>query len=184
MHSKPFSAFALTALVLCAALNSGEAEAATQGSMGATSSGSIAITLSVAGRVKIGGLSDVAFVAVLPDAAAIVAQNVCVWSNTATRGYSVTASGSGPGAAFELAAASQAAPYSVAWNDASGQAAGTPLAPGAALSGLTSDAASPDCSAGGGASSRLTVQVEPAVLQAVLPDTTYAGALNLLVTPE
>ena len=93
-----------TILLLGAALcYGGAAEAATQGSLGATSSGSIAISLSVAGRVQISGLSDVAFVAVSPDAAALSAQNVCVWSNTSTKGYTVTATGDGTANAFTLA---------------------------------------------------------------------------------
>lgn len=184
MLTRSLRAVALTTLAYCAALNGSEAAAATQGSLGATSSGSIAITLSVAGRVQISGLGDVVFVAVSPEVAAISAQNVCVWSNTATRGYRVTASGSGAGSAFELAATSRAAPYAVAWNDTAGQSAGTPLVAGAMLSGLTSSAASPDCGAGGAGTSTLIVQVEPAALRAALPNTTYTGALNLLVSPE
>ena len=173
-----------TILLLSAALSGGAAEAATQGSLGATSSGSISISLSVAGRVQISGLSDVAFVAVSPDAAATAAQNVCVWSNTATKGYSVTASGSGAGNAFELSGPANTTPYAVAWSDATGQTSGTPLNAGAPLSGLTSSAIRPDCSSGGAASSSLIVTVDPAALQAAQPDTTYTGALNLLVSPQ
>ena len=106
MHSTSLTAVALSALALFAALNGNAALAATQGSQGATSAGSIAITLSVAGRVQISGLSDVSFVSVSPDVAAVSAQNVCVWSNTATKGYSLSASGSGAGSAFELAGTS------------------------------------------------------------------------------
>ncbi len=173
-----------TIMLLGAALFGSAASAATQGSLGATSTGSIAISLSVAGRVQITGLGDVSFVAVSPDAAATSAQNVCVWSNTATRGYSVTASGSGAGNAFELSGPANTTPYAVAWSDAAGQTAGTPLGAGAALSGLRSSATSPDCGNGGAASSSLIVTVEPAALQAAQPDTTYTGALNLLVAPQ
>ena len=173
-----------TILLLGTALCGGAASAATQGSLGATSTGSISISLTVAGRVQISGLSDVAFAAVSPDVAAISAQTVCIWSNTATKGYSVTASGSGAGNAFALASASGTALYAVAWNAASGQAEGTQLSAGAPLSGLTTSATSPDCSSGGAASSSLIVTVDPAALQSAQPDTAYTGALNLLVTPE
>lgn len=171
-------------LLLGAALIGSAAEAATQGSVGATSTASINISLSVAGRVQITGLSDVAFADVKPDVAATAAQNVCVWSNTATRGYSVTASGSGAGNAFELAGPSHAAPYTVAWSAASGQTSGTSLRAGATLSGLTSSATSPDCSTGGAASTSLIVSVDPATLQAAVPHSTYNGSLSLLVSPE
>ena len=48
------------------------------------------ITASVANRAQITGLSDVAFTNVDPGSAATAAQNNCVWSNTATKGYSIT----------------------------------------------------------------------------------------------
>jgi hypothetical protein len=134
--------------------------------------------------VKISGLSDVAFVAVSPDVAATAAQNVCVWSNTATKGYSVTATGSGAGDAFELSGPTNPAPYAVAWIDAAGQSAGVLLIAGAALSGLKSSASSPDCSSGGEASSSLILTVDPATLQAAQPETAYTGVLNLLVSPQ
>ena len=77
--------------------------ASTQGSFGATSTGSVTINASVPGRVRISGLSDVTFSNVDPSVAASNAQNVCVWSNTSTRGYTITATGSGSANAFTLA---------------------------------------------------------------------------------
>jgi hypothetical protein len=168
-------------LAACALLLGGQAEAATQGSLGATSKGSIDITLSVAARVQLSGLSDVVFVAVSPDAAATRAQSVCVWSNTATRGYSVTASGSGPGGGFALADGGLTTPYAVEWSASAGQPSGTSLDPGTALTGLTTAATSPDCASG---TSGLTITVASADLQQAQPQTNYAGSLNLLVSPE
>lgn len=160
----------------------GGALAATQGTVGATSTGSITITLSVAQRVRIGGLSDVSLAAVSPDETATAAQSVCVWSNTATRGYSVTASGSGGGGAFVLASGAQSTRYDVAWNGSAGQGSGTRLAPGSPLAGQTSSAITPDCAAGPSAS--LTVSVEASELRAAQAEATYLGTLNLLVSPE
>src|SRR5262245_5627324 len=68
--------------------------AATQGNLGATSTGSVAITASVPSRVRITGLADVAFTNQDPGTDASNAQDVCVWSNTATKGYTITATGS------------------------------------------------------------------------------------------
>ena len=68
-----------------------------------------------------------------PGIAAASAQNVCVWSNTATRGYNITASGSGAGNAFTLANAALTIPYAVEWSDTSGAASGTALTSGTAL---------------------------------------------------
>eukprot|EP00741_Cyanophora_paradoxa_P009045 tig00001467_g8758.t1 len=67
----------------------------TQGTLGATSTGSVSITASVANRAQITGLTDISFSAVDPATAATSAQSDCVWSNTATKGYSITATGSG-----------------------------------------------------------------------------------------
>lgn len=181
MHINAIKTILLSGLAACAAQLGSRAEAATQGSLGATSTGSIVITLSVAGRVQISGLSDVAFVAVSPDAAASRAQSVCVWSNTATKGYSVTAAGSGPDGRFALASGGLTTPYAVAWNASAGQSSATSLDPGTALTGLTSAATSPDCASG---SSSLMITVAAADLQQAQPETNYVGTLSLLVTPE
>src|SRR4051812_41058508 len=73
-----------------------------QGTLGATSQGSILITASVPNRARITGLTDVTFASQDPNTAASGAQNVCVWSNTATKAYTITASGSGASSAFTL----------------------------------------------------------------------------------
>ena len=46
------------------------------------------------------GLSDVTFTNQDPATAASSAQSVCVWSNTATKAYTITATGSGTANAF------------------------------------------------------------------------------------
>ncbi len=88
--------------IVVAALASAPAMAATQGTLGATSTGSVAISASVPNRARITGLTDVAFTSQDPNTAASNAQSICVWSNTATKGYTVTASGSGTSSAFTL----------------------------------------------------------------------------------
>ena len=102
--------------------------ASTQGSFGATSTGSLSINASVPGRVRISGLSDVTFSNVDPSVNATDAQNVCVWSNTSTRGYSITATGSGAANAFTLSSgALPVVPYTVEWAQTTGQASGEVL---------------------------------------------------------
>ncbi len=173
----------LGALVACLALLGERAEAATQGTLGETSTGSITITVSVAKLAQISGLSDVTLSAVDPASTATNAQSVCVWSNTATKGYSITASGSGPGSSFALTNGSMTAPYSVAWSVSSGQTSGTSLSPGAALTGLTSTATEPSCSSDPATTSSLIVTVGAADLQNMQAETSYSGTLNLLVSP-
>jgi len=159
--------------------------ASTQGSFGATSTGSVTINASVPGRVRISGLSDVTFSNVDPSVAASNAQNVCVWSNTSTRGYTITATGSGAANAFTLASgALPAVPYTVAWASSSGQTSGTSLASGTALVGQTSSATNPDCSAGPATSASLVVGIGSSTLQSMTSGVTYNGTLTLVVAPE
>lgn len=161
------------------------AAASTQGSFGATSTGSLTINASVPGRVRISGLSDVTFSNVDPSVDATDAQNVCVWSNTSTRGYSITATGSGTGGAFTLASgALPAVPYAVEWALSSGQTSGTSLAAATALTGQTSTAINQDCSAGPSASASLVVSIASATLQSMSAGVTYNGTLTLVVAPE
>ncbi len=167
------------------ALLASPVSAATQGSFGATSTGSVNINASVPGRVRISGLSDVTFSNVDPSAAAVDAQSVCVWSNTSTRGYSVTATGSGTANAFTLTdGASPEVPYTVEWAGTSGQTSGTSLTAGSALTGQTSTAINSDCTAGPAASASLVVSIGSPTLQSMTAGVTYAGTLTLVVAPE
>jgi hypothetical protein len=161
------------------------AAASTQGSFGATSTGSVTINASVPGRVRISGLSDVTFSNADPSATATNAQNVCVWSNTSTRGYTVTATGSGASNAFTLASgALPVVPYTVQWAQTSGQASGASLLAGTALGGQTSGAINSDCSAGPSSSASLVVSVASSALQGMTAGVTYKGTLTLVVAPE
>ena len=182
--NKRFRIAAVAGLLAATALAE-PAFASTQGSFGATSTGSVTINASVPGRVRIGGLSDVTFLNADPSANASNAQNVCVWSNTSTRGYTITATGSGSANAFTLASgALPAVPYSVEWASSSGQTSGTSLTAGSTLSGQTSTATNSDCSAGPSASASLIVSIGSSTLQSMTAGVTYNGTLTLVVAPE
>lgn len=161
------------------------ATASTQGSFGATSTGTLTINASVPGRVRISGLSDVTFSNVDPSTNASIAQNVCVWSNTSTRGYNITATGSGTAGAFTLVSgALPVVPYTVEWAQSSGQTSGTGLVAATPLTAQTSTAITSDCSAGPTASASLVVSIASTSLQAMTAGVTYNGTLTLLVAPE
>lgn len=174
----------LSAAFLAAVLAHGTAMAATQGTLGTTSTGSISIGASVPNRIQLSGLTDVSFTNQDPATAASNAENVCVWSNTSTKGYNVTASGSGAGNAFTLANGALTVPYSVEWAGSSGQSSGTALTSGSALTGLTSTATNATCSAGASSSASLIVKISSANLQSMQAATTYTGTLTLVVAPE
>lgn len=157
---------------------------ATQGSLGATSTGSITITASVPNRARITGLTDVTFANQDPTSAASSAQDVCVWSNTATKNYTITASGSGASNAFTLSNGSGTVPYSVEWAASSGQTSGTALTKGTASSTLTSGAVNQTCSSAPTASATLLVKIGTTDLALMTAGSDYTGTLTLLVTPQ
>lgn len=176
--------FALPAAAFATLVTNGSALAATQGSLGTTSTGSISISASVPNRVQLTGLMDVTFANQDPATAASNAQSVCVWSNSSTRGYNVTATGSGSSNAFTLANGALTVPYNVEWAGSSGQTSGTALTSGSALTGLTSVATSATCSSGASSSASLIVKIPAANLQTMQAATSYTGTLTLVVAPE
>lgn len=176
--------FRLSALCVTGILVHGAASAATQGSLGATSTGSISIGASVPNRVQLSGLSDVSFTNQDPATAALNAQNVCVWSNTSTKGYNVAASGSGASGAFTLANGALTVPYSVEWAQTSGQSSGTGLAVSTALTGQKSTATNALCASGPSSTASLIIKMSTASLQSMQAATTYTGTLTLVVAPE
>lgn len=181
MTTKLIGAAALAA----ATLLPNAASASTQGSLGATSTGSVSIQASVPGRVRISGLQDINFANVDPASAATRAQDVCVWSNTSTRGYNILATGSGAGSAFTLSSGTlPPVSYTVQWEDSAGQASGSALTAGTALTGLTSVATSTNCSGGPSASASLVVAIGSADLETMIANTSYTGTLTLVVAPE
>ena len=169
---------------LAAAFPAAQASAATQGTAGATSTGTVTITASVPNRARITGLSDVAFTNQDPSTAALDAQDVCVWSNTATKAYTITATGSGTGSAFTLAAGPATVPYAVEWAASTGQTSGTALSAGTASASLTSAATHQTCTSGPSASASLIVRMAAADLSTMDAGSNYTGTLTLLVTPQ
>ncbi len=177
--------WALAAGLLMTGLSAGMAQAATQGSLGATSTGTVTINASVPSRVQITGLSNVTLNNSDPSLLASNAQNVCVWSNTSTKGYNITASGSGTANAFTIASAAlPVVPYSVEWSGSSGAVSGTGLSVATALTGLTSTATKATCTSGPATTSSLIVKIAAVDLQSMVASAAYTGILTLVVAPE
>jgi hypothetical protein len=175
---------ALLGAALASAFTAGPAFAASQGTLGATSTGTVAISASVPSRARITGLTDVAFTNQDPAVAASNAQNVCIWSNTATKGYTVTATGSGAASAFTLTNGSGTVPYTVEWAGSSGQTTGTALSTGTASAALTTTAVNQTCSAAPATTASLIVGISTASLGTMDAGSNYTGTLTLVVTPQ
>ncbi len=170
-------------IALLSALSANGAQAAGQGAMGATSKGSITISVSVAPRARISGLKDIDFGLADPAQGARASEDICVWSNSATGAYTITASGGGAGGAFELADGEQALAYTVEWAPRPGQIAGDRLESGTTRTNLLAAATRSDCDSGMGTAS-LAVAVDPAQFAAAEPSARYTGSLTLIVAPQ
>ena len=113
-----------------------------------------------------------------------VGATVSTRCNTSTKGYNVTATGSGAGNAFTLANGAQSVGYNIEWAGSSGQSSGTALASGTALTGLTSTATAAGCSSGPATTASLIVKIPSANLQTMQAALNYTGTLTLVVAPE
>lgn len=175
---------ALLGAALASGLTAGPAFAASQGNLGATSTGTVGISASVPNRARITGLADVAFTNQDPATAASNAQNVCIWSNTATKAYTITASGSGSASAFTLSNGSGTVPYTVEWAATTGQTSGTSLTTGTASASLTTTAVNQACSSAPATTASLIVKMATTDLGTMSAGSSYTGTLTLLVTPQ
>jgi hypothetical protein len=136
--------------------------------------------------VQITGLQDAAFTSLDPLVDATRTQSICVFSNTSTGGYNVTARGSGAASAFTLSAGGSIPPlpYTVQWSPSAGSASGTALSVGAPLTGQKSNATNRTCSTGVTASASLILILRTSDLQAALSGLSYSGTLSLTIAPE
>jgi hypothetical protein len=135
-------------------------------------------------NVRITKLSDVAFGTLSNlSADAVRTQDICAFANTATSGYTVRASGSGPGGAFSLASASDSLPFELQWNDASGQGSGTRMTANVALAGQVSAATQQTCNSGPAFSASLIVILRSAALSSAAAGS-YNGSVTLVIGPE
>ena len=153
-------------------------QAASQGRLGATSSGSIGISLHVPARLDVAGAGN------LPLAAAAASdgtleQPLCI-SGTGSPSYEVAAYGSGEGGAFTLAGDEGAAiAYDVSFRTP-GDGSPADLAPGAQSQSFVLPG-SEACVAGGGQA--VVIDLTAGAGEAA-HESSYTGTLTLVVTPE
>ena len=135
-------------------------------------------------QVQISKLSDVAFGTITDFTTdSISAQNVCVFSSTAQKGYTIRATGNGTANAFTLANGPARLPFEVQWSGNSGRTTGTSLTTNVTLTGQRTNANNATCSSGPATTASLIVIIRSASLGAAAGGT-YNGTLTLLVAPE
>jgi hypothetical protein len=135
-------------------------------------------------KVRITSLSDVAF-GTIPSLAvdAVRSQSVCLFADTSTNGYTITATGTGPAGTFELTSGLAAMPYEVQWSSSAGQSSGIQLTPNLPLTGQVSPATHQTCNNGPATSASLILMLRSSALSSAQAGT-YNGTLTLIVGPE
>ena len=136
------------------------------------------------GKVRLTNLADVSF-GTLADVTsdAVQSQSLCVYANSPTNSYNVTALGTGPGGSFQLSSGPTAMSYEVQWSDSSGRSSGVQLDPNVPLTGQASAANHQTCSTGPASTASLIVVLRSAALSNATAGT-YSGSLTLVVGAE
>jgi hypothetical protein len=190
MYVSSFTQKLCRAALLASILLSTTAEAATQGSLGNTSTGSANISVTKSVQAQITDLSDMTLANwTVGSGAVTLYSNACIYSSTGN--YQVTATGSGLLGAYTISSGILTAiPYTVAWNaGGAGSLASTGTALTAGLqSGEFSNAnnGNATCSGGGSANdtARVIVSISSAAMTAATSsNTAYTGTLTLVVAP-
>lgn len=161
----------------CAVLTlASPARAASQGSLGGVSRGSITISVSLRTPARATGLADFA----LTGSATAAAQELCF--RGAAHGYTLAASGSGPDGALTLSNGTERIAYRVEWLP---RDAGDPVAPlvGQAPVAIRAVADPADCGRAPGAG-RLRIALDEGAAARVESGAPYTGTLVLTLAPD
>lgn len=135
-------------------------------------------------KVRITKLTDVAFGTLANlSVDASRSQNICLFADTDSGRYNITATGTGPGGAFQLSSGGQPLSFAVQWSSASGQSSGTQLSPNVPLTGQVSGATQQTCNNGPATSASLIVVLPSSALSSASAGT-YSGTLTLVVGAE
>ena len=167
---------------------SASAHAATQGTPGPTSTGTITINASITPEVNISGLNDITFdatrliTALNTQADATVSDQICVWSNLPDGSFYITATGDGAANSFRLNDGTRTIEYYPFISDSVGKSEA--LNAGIKSSQFTGLADFPDCSGLGFGDVTLDIVLLAADIATMEATTTYTGVLTLLVSPS
>jgi hypothetical protein len=135
-------------------------------------------------KVRITSLNDVAFGTLANlGVDAVRSQSVCLYADTSTNGYTITATGTGPAGTFKLTSGLFAMPYEVEWSSSAGQSTGVQLTPNVPLTGQASPATHQTCNNGPATTASLILMLRSSALSSAQAGT-YNGTLTLIVGPE
>ena len=181
---KTFGKFLAVSAIALSALVSTGAIAATDGTLGATSTGTSAITLSIAQRYQISGISDLAFGTYSGSGDLTANDDVCIYTNDATAGYKVrmfdSSTLSAAGFSVQNTGGNAQIPYTVKWNTAAGTTGNVALAYNTAVAKTGANTTSTNCA--GGNNANFQVNLLAADMQMV-PSGSYSTTLSITIEP-
>jgi len=175
--------FLFVPLLVASNFCAGLAYSATDGTVGATSTGSTTISITIPTLVRITDVQNLNLGTFTGSGDLVADDSVCIYTNLAAATYKVTAVGNGLASAFTLKnAANDIIPYSVFWNDQPNASGGVELSTGVASG--TQDGANTNSQTcvGPGNNANFRVRVLEASLLASPPEV-YTGTLSLLIEP-
>lgn len=166
-----------------ALLQAGQAQAARQGSLGSTSSGTVAISVSVPAQARVSGVQEMEFAEADSEVPRTRSRDICISSNSLARSFRVSAVGSGSEGSLEVSNGSHTLAYSVHWSWPEEPDPGSPSATGSPASSLVASPSPLRCRPGMGLV-RLTVAIDDPRPRLVDTHAPYTGTLTLLLSPE
>lgn len=176
-------------LFVCLTLSFPTIQAATQGAVGSTSSGTIELNVVIDNTIVIRDLRDFNFgLWNLGDGTLTDNDDVCIGKTEFGAPYAISASGDGDGidpAAFTLSNGTDQIYYNVYWNDATGVAGNVQLTPGLILNGQTGSV--PSFAQNRNNCNRPNANLEIEITNTELQNANsgnYTGTLTLLVIPN
>lgn len=161
-------------------MSSAAVMAATQGTLGTTSTGDLEITLDIDSLVRVSNLNDIDLGTFAGGAADLSgSDNFCIYRNGAGN-YNITMTGSGAASAFTLTDGTNTIPYSVSFTNGGANAMATGTALTAQAGAFT---ANDTCNSGANDNVSVAVTVANSDL-ASAPASSYTGTLTMVVAPE
>jgi hypothetical protein len=162
-----------------------QAFAATQGTLGATSTGTVLASVTISQQYQISGLTDFALGTYSGAGALTANQDVCAYTNDSTRAYHVlvtdSSTMSATGFSVQNAGATAQIPYTLKWNNAIGTTGNVALAYNTLLAGANANIVSATCTTGG-KSANLQINMIATDLQAA-PAGSYSTTITMVVEP-
>jgi hypothetical protein len=171
--------FKLAVLVCVGLMFSGVAEAASDGILGAASSGTTLVTLTIPEQFRISKMKDISLGSFSGQDLS-GSTDVCVYSN-GPGAYQVRITGSTGGFKLENADHSGQIPMNVGWHDAAGAAGAMPVSHGAASPMTSANTQSADCAQG--ANANLSVAVDRTAMASAAPGV-YSNTLTVMIEPN